>query len=116
MAQSRKDDHIRLAAAQQDQLTGTKNAFDDVNFLHHALTGITDDAVDISTRIGPWRLAAPIYINGMTGGTEMALPINTALAQAAAATGVPMASGSVAVALEYPETAKSFTVIRDHNP
>lgn len=116
MAQSRKDDHIRLAAAQQDQLTGAKNAFDDVDFIHHALDGINDDAVDISTRIGPWRLAAPIYINGMTGGTDMATPINTALAQAAAATGVPMASGSVAVALEQPETATSFTVIREHNP
>lgn len=116
MAQSRKDDHIRLAAAQQDQLTGVTSAFDDVAFIHHALAGVNVDAVDISSRIGPWRLGAPIYINGMTGGTDMALPINTALAQAAAATGVPMASGSVAVALEQPETAKSFTVIREHNP
>lgn len=116
MAQSRKDDHIRLAAAQQDQLTGTTSAFDDVDFIHHALAGISIDKVDISTRIGPWRIPAPIYINGMTGGTDTALPINTALAQAAAATGVPMASGSVAVALEHPETAKSFTVIREHNP
>src|SRR5699024_3571443 len=107
---------IRLAAAQQDQLTGANNAFDDVDFIHHSLAGINDDAVDISTRIGPWTLPAPIYINGMTGGTDTALPINRALAQAAAATGVPMASGSVAVALEQPETASSFTVIREHNP
>jgi len=116
MAQSRKDDHIRLAAAQQDQLAGATNAFDDVDFIHHALNGINDDAVDISAQLGPWTLPAPIYINSMTGGTDMALPINTALAQAAAATGVPMASGSVGVALDQPETAKSFTVIRDHNP
>ena len=116
MAQSRKDDHIRLAAAQQEQLTGGRNAFDDVDFIHHALAGINLDAVDITTQLGPWTLPAPIYINGMTGGTDTALPINTALAKAAAATGVPMASGSVAVALEQPETASSFTVIREHNP
>ncbi len=116
MAQSRKDDHIRLAAAQQEHLTGGRNAFDDVAFIHHALAGINVDAVDITAQLGPWTLPAPMYINGMTGGTETALPINAALAEAAAATGVPMASGSVAVALEQPETAPSFTVIREHNP
>src|SRR5690625_103856 len=116
MAQSRKDDHIRLAADQQDQLAGQPNAFDDVNFIHHALAGITVDSVDLTTQLGPWTLDAPIYINGMTGGTNLALPINTALAKAAAATGTPMASGSVAVALDRPETAESFTVIRKHNP
>src|SRR5690625_3769550 len=116
MAQSRKDDHIRLAAAQQEHLTGGRNAFDDVAFIHHALAGINVDAVDITAQLGPWTLPAPMYINGMTGGIETALPINAALAEAAAATGVPMASGSVAVALEQPETAPSFTVIREHNP
>ena len=116
MAQSRKDDHIRLAAVQQEQLVDTRNAFDDVDFIHHALAGINEDDVDISTQFGPWNIPAPLYINGMTGGTDTALPINRALAQAAAATGIPMASGSVAVALEQPETASSFTVIREHNP
>ena len=116
MAQSRKDDHIRLAAAQQEQLQGVNNAFDDVDFIHHALVGVDADDVDISTQVGPWTFAAPIYINGMTGGTDTALPINTALAKAAAATGVPMASGSVGVALDDPATAPSFTVIREHNP
>lgn len=116
MAQSRKDDHIRLAAAQQEQLDGANNAFDDIDFIHHALAGIDADDVDTSTRVGPWTFESPIYINGMTGGTDTALPINTALAKAAAATGVPMASGSVGVALDDPETAPSFTVIREHNP
>ncbi|MDN6457168.1 MAG: type 2 isopentenyl-diphosphate Delta-isomerase [Yaniella sp.] len=116
MAQSRKDDHIRLAAAQQEQLDGSENAFDDVDFIHHALAGVDADDVDTSIQLGPWTLDSPIYINGMTGGTDTALPINTALAKAAAATGVPMASGSVGLALDDPETAPSFTVIREHNP
>ena len=116
MAQSRKDDHIRLAAAQQEQLQDSRNAFDDVDFIHHALAGIEADDVDTTVNIGPWTLDAPLYINGMTGGTDTALPINTALAQAAAVTGVPMASGSVGLALDQPETAASFTVIRQHNP
>lgn len=116
MAQSRKDDHIRLAAAQQEHLDGTTNAFDDIDFIHHALAGINADDVDTSVRIGLWTIPAPMYINGMTGGTETALPINTALAKAAAVTGVPMASGSVGLALDEPETADSFTVIREHNP
>lgn len=116
MAQSRKDDHIRLAAAQQEQLEGATNAFDDVDFIHHALAGVDAADVDTTIQLGPWTLDAPIYINGMTGGTDTALPINTALAKAAAATGVPMASGSVGVAIDDPETAPSFTAIREHNP
>ncbi|MDN6499216.1 MAG: type 2 isopentenyl-diphosphate Delta-isomerase, partial [Yaniella sp.] len=67
MAQSRKDDHIRLAAAQQEQLDGSENAFDDVDFIHHALAGVDADDVDTSIQLGPWTLDSPIYINGMTG-------------------------------------------------
>ena len=56
MAQSRKDDHIRLAAAQQEQLDGSENAFDDVDDIHHALAGVDADDVDTSIQLGPWTL------------------------------------------------------------
>src|SRR5690625_7390865 len=116
MAQSRHDDHIRLAAAQQEQLQGSRNAFDDIDFIHHALAGIDADDVDTTVNIGPWTLDAPLYINGMTGGTDTALPINTALAQAAAVTGGPMASGSVGLALDQAATDATLTGLRQHNP
>src|SRR5699024_5168177 len=116
MAQSRKDDHSRLAAAQQEQLQDSRNAFDDVDSIHHALAGMEADDVDTTANIGPWTLHAPLYVNGLTGGTDTALASNPALAQAGAVPGVPVASGSVRLALDQPETAASFTVIRQHNP
>lgn len=111
---SRKEDHIRLAAEQQNR--PAPRAYDDVDILHHALAGINRDRVDLSVRVGPWTWPAPLYINGMTGGTETAMAINRALAAACAATGIAMASGSVGIALDHPETAASFTVIREENP
>lgn len=117
-AYSRKDDHIRLAAEQQKELAaGTKRSdFDDIEFIYHALNPISVEEVSTETVVGPWKFPAPLYINGMTGGTDTAMPINRALAQAAAATGTPMASGSVGIALDDPSTADSFTVIRKENP
>ena len=115
MSADRKDDHIRLAAGQQDD-SGRRRGYDDVEIIHHALAGIDRDRVDLSVTVGPWTFPAPFYINGMTGGTDTALAINRALAAAAARTGIPMASGSVGIALDHPEAASSFTVIRDENP
>lgn len=113
---SRKDDHIRLAAAQQPGITSDRRAFDDLAIRHHALAAISPEKVDLRTAVGPWQFPAPFFINGMTGGTETAGQINRALAQAAALTGVPMASGSVGVALDDPAATDSFTVIRKENP
>ncbi|AXR74761.1 type 2 isopentenyl-diphosphate Delta-isomerase [Auritidibacter ignavus] len=117
-AASRKDDHIRLADAQQHQLADhpVVTDYDRVEILHHALAGISPETTTTHATLGPWQLVAPLYINGMTGGTEQAREINRALAQAAAATGIPMASGSVGIGLDEPSTADSFRVIREENP
>ncbi|PXA78644.1 type 2 isopentenyl-diphosphate Delta-isomerase, partial [Auritidibacter sp. NML120779] len=114
-AASRKDDHIRLADAQQHQLADhpVVTDYDRVEILHHALAGISPETTTTHATLGPWQLVAPLYINGMTGGTEQAREINRALAQAAAATGIPMASGSVGIGLDEPSTADSFRVIRE---
>src|SRR5699024_11726793 len=61
-------------------------------------------------------MVVSIYNNCMTGDTFTARPYNTSLSQASAVTGVPMASVSVGLALDQPDTAASFTVIRQHNP
>ncbi len=109
---SRKDDHVRLAEAQ----VYDHNEFDDLSFIHHALGGVNTSDVDLSVTVGPWEWATPFYVNGMTGGTDMTAKINRDLAIAARATGMPMASGSVSVALDDPSTAAGFTVIREENP
>lgn len=114
-AAARKEDHLRLAA-QQHRGASTRNGFDDIEFVHHALDGIDIAAVDLTTRVADWSWPVPMYINGMTGGAETAMRVNRSLAIAARQTGLPMASGSVGVAIDDAGAAASFTVIREENP
>lgn len=112
---SRKDQHLALAA-EQGRAEHRLNDFDHVDFCHHALDGIEESQTSLSTDVGPWHWSTPLYINGMTGGTNTAHRINRDLAITAAATRTPMASGSMSVAIDHPDTADSFKVIRDENP
>lgn len=123
----RKDEHVALALAQRSPEAAPRQVeFDDLEFVHHALGGVDAERVDLSVEIpyaagaryaaGAWQWATPFYVNGMTGGTERTTRINRELAIAARETGLPMACGSVSVALDQPETAAGFRVIREENP
>jgi isopentenyl-diphosphate delta-isomerase len=112
---ARKDDHIRLALEQR-RGPASSNDFDYVEPVHHALDGIDIDEVTLDVDVDGWVWPAPIYINGMTGGTDNAERANRALAIAARENGMPIASGSLSIALDAPETAPSFRVIREENP
>lgn len=115
---ARKDDHVELASEQRTNAPAYRD-FDEIEFLHHALTGIDATDVDLSVTVGDFRWQTPFYVNGMTGGTEQTGIINRELAIAARETGLPMACGSVSIALDAPNDAtiqRGFTVIRDENP
>ncbi|MDO4241168.1 MAG: type 2 isopentenyl-diphosphate Delta-isomerase [Microbacteriaceae bacterium] len=114
LAASRKEDHIDFALAQQTQ--AKPSDFDCVEFLHHALGGINIAEVDLAQEIAGKTWQHPLYINAMTGGTERAGVVNRTLAEAAAETGVAVAAGSLGIALDNPETAPSFRVLREANP
>ncbi|MBP8919431.1 MAG: type 2 isopentenyl-diphosphate Delta-isomerase [Micropruina sp.] len=111
----RKDDHVRLAAQQRTE-PPRRTEFDDVEFLHHALAGTDGGAVDLAVDVAGWRWNTPFYVNGMTGGTDITTRINRQLAIAARETGLPMACGSVSIALDDPAAAVGFRVIREENP
>lgn len=115
MSSERKDQHVQLADAQHEGRP-PRNDFDDVQFLHHALAGIDRDRVDLSVDVDGMAWNAPLYINGMTGGSERTGDINRQLAIAARETGVPIATGSMSMAFHDPDTASTFRVLRDENP
>lgn len=125
----RKEDHVRLATAQWERshedgpddaparLGGIAgNEFDDLEFLHHALDSVAVGSVDLSTDMFGSRTPWPFYINGMTGGTEHTGRINQQLAIAARQTGLAMGCGSVSIALDDPDAAPAFQIIRRENP
>ncbi len=77
----RKAEHIRLALEQRMQLGA--NYFDDYHFEHAALPEIDFDAIDPGVDFLGQRLAAPLLISSMTGGTAAAALINRNLAAGA---------------------------------
>nr|WP_274637262.1 type 2 isopentenyl-diphosphate Delta-isomerase [Microbacterium bovistercoris] len=115
MSSRRKDQHVDLADAQQADRPA-RNDFDDVRFVHHALAGIDRDRVSLATTFAGITWPVPLYVNGMTGGSQRTAQINRSLAIAARETGVPIASGSMSIALREPDTADSFRVLRTENP
>ncbi|HIY25052.1 MAG TPA: type 2 isopentenyl-diphosphate Delta-isomerase [Candidatus Brachybacterium merdigallinarum] len=112
---ARKDQHLALAG-DQARAGARRNEFDDVELIHHALAGIDVASVSTATRIAGRTWPMPFYINGMTGGTDTTARVNRDLAIAARETGIAMGVGSMSVALDHPETAAGFTVIREENP
>ncbi len=114
MIESRKDDHIRIAA-QQDVEEGN-NLFNEVHLIHMALPEVDFEDIDPSTTIFNKRLSFPFIIGAITGGTETAERVNTVLAKCAEEFGIGMYVGSQRIAIERPETARSFRVVAENAP
>lgn len=108
----RKDDHIRLALAQH--APERARDYDHVRFVHHALAGGSSAAVSLASPAFSW--SAPLYVTGMTGGTARAHEINRGIGILGRETGIAVACGSMGIVLREPETAASFTVLREENP
>jgi len=109
----RKAEHITLALDRRMQLDA--NYFDEYRFGHEALPEIDIADVDTSVEFLGRRLAAPLLISSMTGGTAAAGVINRNLAAGAERTGVALGIGSQRKALEDPAKADTFRV-RDAAP
>ncbi|MFU8786994.1 MAG: type 2 isopentenyl-diphosphate Delta-isomerase [Candidatus Izemoplasmataceae bacterium] len=104
----RKDDHIQHALNQKERI----NDFDRIRFVPYALPSQNVDTVDTTVTMFNQVFPYPIYINAMTGGTEKAKIINEKLAIIAKTFNLPLASGSLSAAIKKPETADSFTIMR----
>ncbi|MBM7865515.1 type 2 isopentenyl-diphosphate Delta-isomerase [Heliobacterium gestii] len=112
--QQRKLDHIRQALALDDG--PALNGFTDVRLIHDALPAVDFRSIDLSVPWGGKRLAMPLLINAITGGTSLVTEINRRLARLAARNGVAVAVGSQAAALRDPRLRDSYRVMRDENP
>ncbi|MBL8788077.1 MAG: type 2 isopentenyl-diphosphate Delta-isomerase [Deltaproteobacteria bacterium] len=135
---NRKDEHLRLAledqvevplagtrpagsraerasgAASSDAL-GREGAWQAIRLVPRALPEIALSEVDTSVSFLGKRLAMPLIIGSMTGGTELAGELNRRLARAAARVGVGMGLGSQRVMRVRPEARATFAV-RDAAP
>lgn len=105
----RKSDHIEICATQDVEHQGT-TLLEDVHFFHDAVPERSLDEVDLTTELLGRRLAAPILISAMTGGTEQAAELNRALATVAQKCGLGMGVGSQRAMLLDPEQTQTYSV------
>jgi len=110
MSQERKSDHIRINLEENVNFQNLTTGLEKYHFLHQALPELDLAQVSTSVDFLGKRLAAPLLISSMTGGTESAGLINQALAQAAETSQIAMGVGSQRSALEDPALAKTFQI------
>jgi isopentenyl-diphosphate delta-isomerase len=111
----RKDSHLDVVLRKPVGSSGPAIGLGRYTLEYDALPELDLDEVDLSVDLFGKRLAAPIVIGAMTGGTARAGEINRRLARAAAKVGVGMALGSQRAMIAKPELASSFAV-RDAAP
>jgi isopentenyl-diphosphate delta-isomerase len=107
----RKTDHIKINL-EQDVRSALTTGLENYRFVHEALPELNLDRLDTTVQLFGRRLAAPILISSMTGGTAEAETINLRLAEAAQEMKIAMGVGSQRVAIENPEQARTFQVRR----
>ena len=105
--EGRKTDHLRINL-ENDVQSGLSTGLEKYRFIHEALPELNLEDVDISQIFFGKKLALPILISSMTGGTAEALQINVTLATVAELSGIAMGVGSQRVAMERRETQSSF--------
>lgn len=105
----RKADHIQINL-DENVRSGLTTGLERYRFVHQALPELDLNRIATTLSLFGKKLAAPILISSMTGGTEESETINMRLAEAAQETGVAMGVGSQRAALEHPELAKTFQV------
>src|SRR5918995_6681563 len=111
----RKMDHLRIAASSGVQHTrGT--GLEAVHLRHRALPERDLADVDLATTLLGRRLAAPVVISAMTGGTEEAGTINDHLLRAAADHGVALVLGSGRRLLDDPGLLRPYRPARSERP
>jgi isopentenyl-diphosphate delta-isomerase len=111
----RKSDHIKINL-EKDVRSALTTGLENYRFVHEALPELDLKRVDPSLSLFGKRLAAPILISSMTGGTEEAGEINQRLAEAAQEVRVAMGVGSQRAALEHPEQTMTFSITRKVAP
>ncbi len=111
----RKSDHIKINL-EKDVRSALTTGLENYHFIHEALPELDLKRVDPSLSLFGKRLAAPILISSMTGGTEEAGEINQRLAEAAQDVRVAMGVGSQRAALEHPEQTTTFSITRKVAP
>jgi isopentenyl-diphosphate delta-isomerase len=111
----RKKDHLALCAGPNVGFREKTTMLEQVHLVHSALPELHADDIDTTTELLGRKLAAPVIVAAMTGGTDKAAEVNKDLARAADELGLAFGLGSQRAMFERPDTTWTFQ-IRDVAP
>ncbi len=109
----RKEEHLALCSSDAVAFKGLTSGFEHYSFLHHAITEVDIDAIDLKSDFFGKGINLPFFISCMTGGTDDTVNINLKLARAARELNVPLGLGSQRYALGTDRFNDHFKRIRD---
>ncbi|BAW30998.1 isopentenyl-diphosphate delta-isomerase [Methanothermobacter sp. MT-2] len=115
MISDRKLEHLILCTYYDVQYK-KDTGFKDVELVHHALTQVNTEEIDLSIKLLGKKLKSPILITAITGGHPAAYKINKALAKAAEKLGIGLGVGSQRAAIEDPTLEATYTIARKEAP
>lgn len=112
----RKAEHIRICLEQKAQAKKVTAGFEDITLVHRALPEVNRKGINLSTSFLNKKFNAPLIVGAMTGGTEEAIPINAAIAEAVEKLGLGMGLGSQRAAIEDQKLEKTYAIARKMAP
>ena len=115
LLEQRKLDHILLCAEEDVESRARTTLLEQVAIAHRSLPEISVDEIDMSTEIHGKRVALPLMVSGMTGGTPKASKINRDLARVAQRMGMMFGLGSQRAMMRDPRLTETYAV-RDVAP
>ena len=107
---NRKDDHIHSALQQNHPI----NDFDCVRLLSNSVGSVNVKDVQINVHMFGQTFQTPIYVNAMSGGSDLSKDVNEKLSKIASYFNFPMATGSLSAAIKDSKWNESFQII-NHN-
>jgi isopentenyl-diphosphate delta-isomerase type 2 len=106
----RKAKHIDVCVDRSARIEGSDIGWKGVRFFHEALPELSEHEVDTTTEFLGHRIALPLLISCMTGGSAKGFQANKDLARAAQQAGIPVGLGSIRVLFSHPELIPHFAV------
>ncbi|MHC9532613.1 type 2 isopentenyl-diphosphate Delta-isomerase [Dellaglioa sp. L3N] len=110
----RKDEHVFIA--EKLFTSESKNQLNEIKLVPSNLPELSVREVQSNVELPDFSFHSPFYINAMTGGSEQTGLLNQQLAEVAAMTNTPIATGSQSIALKDPSVAHTFKILREKNP
>ncbi len=108
LIRSRKGEHIDICV--NEDVNYSYNFFDDIEFVHDALTDVNYDDIDTSTTFIKHHLKHPFMITAMTGGYPEAKTINKRLAALCEKYGIAFGLGSQRAMIENKGLTETYYV------